>query len=938
MIKILQKTGSSGEIEVRLVPLAQGDATSVTNLLSRIYQRVILTPSGSSLVPGRTGAAAAAPATLQAGTIPDGITVALIPVPRFNAIFVAAAKGVIENVLTEIKRLDQPTTKGMQPTAFPLRKAGAARVATQIQNWYAQRYPGEQLAQHQVRLTYDDSSNTVFVQASPADLAEIRGLIDRIDNSVSLSTNDLRIVRLTTALSDQLAQIVIQAISGGVVQPTVGNTGVTIPGVPTAGLGTPGQVTPALGAGPGGARIGLGGAAGTTGVTGTTTKTTSLRFIAQDKRVVESGWLEDIHIISEPLSNSLIISAPEKSMELLLSLVQELDRLPDQLRAKIDILTLKKADALMTANLLAQLFTGTGGTTGALGRPGVTGTLGRTLSLGTGGQTISATPLVDLRLTVDDRTNSIIVAGTEDQVLQIEAILLRLDQTDVDPRVNEVYHLNNAAAADVANALNSFITNTLNVYNTAGLMTAYREIQQQVVVVPEPISNKLLISATPRYFTDLMRLIHELDAQPAQVLIQVLIAEVHLTGSEEFGVEVGLQSPILFMRSAVPGNQTSNSTINPVTAFNFANPSLGLGQNFIGPGIVGFQGLSSGLGVGRANQNSLGGLVISASSDAFSLLIRALKRQGRVEILSRPQIMTLDNQSGFVLVGQYYPYISGTSVTGTGILQNNVLYQNVGVMLSVTPRIGPNGQVIMRVIPEVSAAQPTPVVLGINANGTTTNATVFDTQTVQTTVTAQDGETVVLGGLITKNDAKQENKIPWLGDLPWVGAAFRYRTQTKDKRELLVILTPRIVRSREEGQRLLAEEARRVDWIVGDVTKMHGPGGPAAPCLPPAGNVDGSLPGPLVPPSPVGAQVPPAPQGTVPGPGPAPLPRPDEPGNTVLPQPRPLPPVGQQGQAPAPTLPATPGAPAPAHPALSVVVPAPTLRPNPGARNSSAQP
>jgi type II secretory pathway component GspD/PulD (secretin) len=469
-------------------------------------------------------------------------------------------------------------------------------------------------------------------------------------------------------------------------------------------------------------------------------------------------------------------------------------------------------------------------------------------------------------------------------------------------------------------------------------MTAYREIQQQVVVVPEPISNKLLISATPRYFTDLMRLIHELDAQPAQVLIQVLIAEVHLTGSEEFGVEVGLQSPILFMRSAVPGNQTSNSTINPVTAFNFANPSLGLGQNFIGPGIVGFQGLSSGLGVGRANQNSLGGLVISASSDAFSLLIRALKRQGRVEILSRPQIMTLDNQSGFVLVGQYYPYISGTSVTGTGILQNNVLYQNVGVMLSVTPRIGPNGQVIMRVIPEVSAAQPTPVVLGINANGTTTNATVFDTQTVQTTVTAQDGETVVLGGLITKNDAKQENKIPWLGDLPWVGAAFRYRTQTKDKRELLVILTPRIVRSREEGQRLLAEEARRVDWIVGDVTKMHGPGGPAAPCLPPAGNVDGSLPGPLVPPSPVGAQVPPAPQGTVPGPGPAPLPRPDEPGNTVLPQPRPLPPVGQQGQAPAPTLPATPGAPAPAHPALSVVVPAPTLRPNPGARNSSAQP
>src|SRR5262249_6098002 len=116
----------------------------------------------------------------------------------------------------------------------------------------------------------------------------------------------------------------------------------------------------------------------------------------------------------------------------------------------------------------------------------------------------------------------------------------------------EVVRLKNSTAVDVANALNSYVLGTLQVLSRSGILTAFQDVQREVVIVPEPITNKLVISATPAYFPEVMRLIAELDAELPQVVIQVLIAEVDLTGTEEFGVEIGLQSPVLFNRSVIP--------------------------------------------------------------------------------------------------------------------------------------------------------------------------------------------------------------------------------------------------------------------------------------------------------------------------------------------------------------------------------------------------
>jgi hypothetical protein len=237
------------------------------------------------------------------------------------------------------------------------------------------------------------------------------------------------------------------------------------------------------------------------------------------------------------------------------------------------------------------------------------------------------------------------------------------------------------------------------------------------------------------------------------------------------------------------------------------------------PAIVGFQGLNN-LGVGRTSPNAnVGGLVFAASSNSFSLLLRALKTQGRLDVLSSPRVMTLDNQTAAVNIGQDFPIITSTTVTATGLVTPSFDRRNVGVLLRVTPRITPENKVLMRVFPEVSSVGQT-VNLG---NGNIGQA--FNIQQVETTVVAQDGETVLLGGLIQQSDNKVENKIPCLGDLPYVGAAFRYRTQIRKKSELLIVLTPYVIRTQADQERMLSEEARKMHWIESDIAKIYGPGG-----------------------------------------------------------------------------------------------------------------
>ena len=188
-------------------------------------------------------------------------------------------------------------------------------------------------------------------------------------------------------------------------------------------------------------------------------------------------------------------------------------------------------------------------------------------------------------------------------------------------------------------------------------------------------------------------------------------------------------------------------------------------------------------------------------------------------MLSCPQVTTLDSQTAAVSIGQDIPIVGSTNVTATGLVTTTVDRRNVGVLLRVTPRITPDGKVLMRVFPEISSVIPTPVAL---AAGVTSTA--FNIQQVETSVVAQDGETVVIGGMIQQPDQQLENKIPCLGDLPYIGAAFRYRTQVREKREIAG--DPDAARRSVAGRH--GPSVRRgsrsgSDWLKTDVNRIYGP-------------------------------------------------------------------------------------------------------------------
>ena len=840
------RNSDTTQIQIEVVPLFKADPTSAVNTLNQILNRVNFGPNSTSMITGgvRSGSVVAPTQTAPglgvlggAGAQPGGITaqsiqnqpinssVVLIALPRLSSILVATYKSRLGDVKELIRKFDREWAPDSGSATIYLKNQSAGRVATLINGFFAARFPQEAQGQNQVRVTFDEPSNSIIVQASPADLAEIRSLVERIDTTFSSATSELRVVHLRNALAEDTALLVARALSEGQtpVNPNAGN----LPGIGGVQGGALGGFGGAQG-GAGGAQGGAQGAAGgtvfqvgqNTNVTTSTTRATkvsSLRLVTSQKfgdKKFESGVLDDIRITADPRTNNLIVQAPLASMELVLALIRELDIIPNA-RSEVNVFQLRRADAYQLALTLQQLFQGTGATRpttgGAAAGPGpaVGGAAGQrpALMLSLSGIGPDGAPLIDLRVTIDERTNSLIAAGSRSDLAIIEALIARLEDADIMFRRNEAFRLRNAQAADVAAALSDFITKTLTVQRTGNQLTPFQEIQRDVVVVAEPISNTLLISATPQYMDDVLRIVSQLDLMPPMVAVHVLIAEVDMTNANELGVELGFQSPVLFRR----GLSADGSTATPGFPFN----TTVLGNN---PGVVGYQSLSS-LGVGRSSpRQNVGGLVFSASSNSVNVLVRALQTQGRLDLLSRPQIMTTDNQTAIINVGKDVPVLGTSTISANGLAQQSIDRKTIGVIMQVTPRITPEGRVIMRVIPEISSIDNQNFPLG---NGTT--STSFNLQHLETTVSAYDGETIMLGGLILTRDEKNENKVPWLGDAPYLGSMFRYRTQYKTKSELLIIMTPHIVRNKADGERILAEEARKMDWALSTVLKTQGP-------------------------------------------------------------------------------------------------------------------
>ncbi len=665
----------------------------------------------------------------------------------------------------------------------------------------------------------DERSNTLIVQASPQMMEKISRLIERLDVDGAPVVNEIRVFQLKNAEAVEITNVLTQAIA---------NTDASTTGA-TLGAATGG----------GGSQAGTvsGG-----GESRTANRTSVVRLVPLEGKPSSSGLLDEVRITAQTRTNSVIVSAPPSSMPLMGALIAELDK-PPQIVATVKVFQLKNSDATNMRITLSELFDlePTTGTAGGGGLGTTNNQFQRPIGVPGGGDN----PPVAIRVAVDERTNSLIVSGPENALLSVEAVIRKLDLADIHNRRSTVYRLKNSQASDVALALTSFFTNKRTIEGQQAGGTAqqgtmvgiYQRLEQDVVVVAldntlaaaltttsataqnpthitsvntQGVSNLLLISAAPRYYDQVMEMIEELDAAQPQVMIQVIIAQLTLDDNFEFGVELGFQNDVLFNRGDLAVNP-----LNP--GFSFNNTGQLPNTNVFHPSKFASQGLSS-LSLGRANMDGIGGLILSASSDSISALIRALQTNSRLEVLSAPKIMTLDGRTARVSVVDSIPYVG--SVTQTQIaVTTPVSFINVGVTLTVKPNITPDNRIYLEVVPEVSELQQ---LVTFSSGTTTLIAPRTSLTTANTVVSVNDGQTIVLGGLIQNKGTDIERKIPWLGDLPYLGNLFKFTQHQNNRKELIVILTPHIVRGEADAQRIKDQEVSRVNWILERGPSIHG--------------------------------------------------------------------------------------------------------------------
>ncbi len=698
------------------------------------------------------------------------------PLVKPNSMLLIGWGESLEATSKLIRELDKPISAETQFEVFSIKRA----FADEVQQIISQFFDNRAGLGPKVQIIAEPKSNTIVAYASPRDMLEVQRMINELDKMPVQEVRRARIFKVNNSLAADLAQTLADAISAATAE---------------------GPDTPKL--------------------------LEFLDVVPGGEAIIRSGLLDDVQITPNAKNNTIIVTAPAETMPLLESLVSQLDS--NSSTAQIKVFRVLHGNAANLIQMLRSLLPSQTGNDPALKI--------------TGDEEPSLAPL---RFSLDARTNSIIATGSESDLRVIEALLLRLDERDVSQRKNAVYRLKNTPAVDVAQAINNFLRSERQVQNAApGEANPFQQIEQEVVVVPEPIGNKLILSATPRFFDEINGLIEKLDESPPQVMIQVLIAEVSLNDADEFGVELGVQDSILFDRSLLSELLTTTETTSVSTptgivtstreiiqsalntpGFDFNNQPLGNSGStnaLSSASKLAAQGLSS-FAVNRVNPElGFGGLVLSASSDSISILLRALQETRRVEVLSRPQIRTLDNQPGYIQVGQRVPRIVSSSIN-QNFQTNSVTLEDVGVIMGVTPRISPDGTVVMEIDAEKSDLGPEQdgVPVSISADGNIVRSPRIETTTARTTVSAMSGETIILGGLITKQTTTVNRSVPYLSNIPLLGNLFKYDSNAQRRNELLIILTPYVIRNPEDSERIKQVETARMSWCAADVYELHG--------------------------------------------------------------------------------------------------------------------
>ncbi len=513
-------------------------------------------------------------------------------------------------------------------------------------------------------------------------------------------------------------------------------------------------------------------------------------------------------VVAYPNSNTLVVTDYASNLKRIEEIVGAIDRPHSEDPVVIPVAHASAVDLAQTINRLMQ-------DGAAMTNPGA-------LPLGTDGS-------MRFVLLADPHTNSLLVRTDNPERLQrVRELARNLDADSGAPGNMHVVYLKNAEAGKVAQTLRAILSG--DVATTAQTMPGTKSDPAPVsgggMVQADQASNSLIITAAPAVYNNVRAVVDMLDVRRAQVYVEALIAEVTADKVANFGVQW----------QALSGAASTSGAGKVIGGTNF--PPRGAGGNIL-DASANLNTVSQGLNVGIVK----GQITIPGVGTVLNLgaLANALETDANANILSTPNLLTLDNEEAKIVVGQNVPFITG-SYAQTGSATTATPFQtierkDVGLTLRIKPQISEGGTVRLQIYQEVSSVDPASV---NNAAGLITNK-----RSLESNVLVDEGQTVVLGGLIQDSVSLGMSKVPLLGSIPLLGALFRYETRTHNKTNLMVFIRPHVLRT-EEAARGLTED--RYDYLIGEQKASQLPWNailpnPPAPQLPP---LEKRPPGPVL--------------------------------------------------------------------------------------------
>lgn len=308
---------------------------------------------------------------------------------------------------------------------------------------------------------------------------------------------------------------------------------------------------------------------------------------------------------------------------------------------------------------------------------------------------------------------------------------------------------------------------------------------EQLRIVADPATNSLIVYGTVQEYQNIKNILKELDAVPRQVLIEALILQIDLKDTEDFGIDYEI----------LKGSQTVFGK-----TFGSRAALTSLGQKLF-PSPPAFAAVS--------------GLSAIAGDNTVSAMIRAAATDSRIKIISSPSVIASDNRPARIQVGSEEPVATGTIAQAVGgVAQTtSIQYRNTGRILTIIPQVNSQGLVNLQIKAEVSS-RGQPVTVGQD------QFPAFDTQDAETTAVVHDGETLVIGGLIGERKTKARSGIPYLMDIPVIGRFFGTTNDESSRTELIMLITPRVIRNRDESRIVTADFKAGLEKVKAELDRV----------------------------------------------------------------------------------------------------------------------